>query len=119
MQVSPNNLRDAARQATWLPISGGLSYFWDVLPGTSTTAWRRGILGCRGGMRMETSTDELLAAKFPGIHKTWLRRISRKLKLLKQENGGNVEMTVRWKHGIPQWTQWNQRDICEMSPTQD
>ena len=68
---------------------------------------------------MDTSTDELLAAKFPGIRKSWLRKISDKLNLLKSENGGNVEMTVRWRRGVPQWTDWNQRDICELSPTQD
>lgn len=68
---------------------------------------------------MGPTTDELLAIKFPGIRKSWLRKISDKLNLLKNENGGNVEMTVRWRHGKPQWTDWVQRDICELSPTQD
>jgi len=65
------------------------------------------------------TTDELLAVKFPGIRKNWLRKVCDKLSTLKQENGGNVEMHVRWKHGKPVYTDWIQRDICEQSPAQD
>lgn len=67
----------------------------------------------------QLTTDEFLAIKFPGIKKSWLQRICSKLNVLKQENGGNVEMHVRWKQGVPQWTDWIQRDICEQSPAQD
>jgi len=68
---------------------------------------------------MGPTTDEFLAIKFPGIRKSWLQKISTKLNLLKAENGGNAEMTVRWRHGTSQWIDWNQRDICEQSPARD
>lgn len=57
------------------------------------------------------NTDEFLAIKFPGIRKSWLKRICERLKRLKQENGGNAEMTTHWSKGRDLWTDWKQRDI--------
>ncbi len=65
----------------------------------------------RGMSVSKMTTGEFLAIKFPGIPESWLKRVSRKLGLLKEENGGNVEMCTRWSNGTPQWTDWKQRDI--------
>jgi hypothetical protein len=68
---------------------------------------------------MNTSTDELLAIKFPGIRKSWLKRVSKKLMQLMGENGGNAELTTRFKNGRDCWDDWNARYLSELSPTQD
>jgi len=65
------------------------------------------------GKNENQSTDEFLAIRFPLIRKSWLERISRKLGLLKQENGGHAEMRVQWKHGTVHWTEWLTRDYSQ------
>lgn len=65
------------------------------------------------------TTEELIAVKFPHLKLSWLQKVNKKLGLVKKENGGNVEMQVRFGKGQPQWTEWKQRDICELSPSHD
>ena len=67
----------------------------------------------------KTTTDEFLALKFPGIRKSWLKRVSHKLMQLRNENGGNAELTTRFKNGRDCWDDWNARYLSELSPTQD
>ncbi len=64
-----------------------------------------------GKDKKKTETDEFLAVHFPGIRKSWLKRVSEKLTSLVQENGGNAEMHVRFNRGRIQWTDWSQRDL--------
>jgi hypothetical protein len=63
------------------------------------------------GKDKKTETGEWLALHFPGVPKSWLRRVSEKLALLIKENGGNAEMHVRFSRGRVQWTDWSQRDL--------
>lgn len=60
---------------------------------------------------MADDISQFLAAHFPHIPAAWLRRINDKLGRIKQENGGDVEMAVRWSRGKDQWTDWSQRDL--------
>lgn len=60
---------------------------------------------------MADDIGQLLAAHFPHIPRAWLKYVNDKLGKIKQENGGNVEMSVRWTGGEDQWTDWNQRDL--------
>lgn len=62
-------------------------------------------------MDQEQALLQILATRFPHIPLDWLERIDKKLGLFIQENGGNVEMRVRFNGGEDQWTDWSERDF--------
>jgi hypothetical protein len=60
-----------------------------------------------------SNTDEFLAIRFPNVRPAWLRRLNKLLGIFKGVNGGNVEITTRYRAGIDQWVDWNGRDLSD------
>jgi hypothetical protein len=53
-----------------------------------------------------SDTDRFLALHFPGIRKSWLKRISDKVVALRRDKK-DADMHVRWRRGRDQWTGWD------------
>lgn len=55
---------------------------------------------------MYKSTNELLAARFPNIDRSWLEMVDHTLDFLKQTSSGNGEMQTVWNGGVDGGTKW-------------
>jgi hypothetical protein len=66
-------------------------------------------------MESTGDTDKFLAVHFPHLRKSWLRKINDRLGLFKadKKNGGNIEISARFKNGRDEWTKWSGIDYSE------
>lgn len=61
---------------------------------------------------MYKNTDEVLALHFSNLPRPWLEKVNDKIGKLREENGGDVDMHVRWSKCRPKWMDWILREFC-------
>ncbi len=55
--------------------------------------------------------ETFLRTHFPHVPLEWLEYLEERLAYFSRRNGGNVEMSVRWRNGVAAWSDWTSRDI--------
>jgi hypothetical protein len=51
-------------------------------------------------------TGKFIALRYPHLDKQWLDSVNNGIAEFKKQNGGDVEMHVRWNKGRAKWTDW-------------
>jgi len=56
--------------------------------------------------------EQLLAARFPLFRLAFLEQMHDELADVVKKNGGNAEVTIRFKGGEDQWQDWDARQLA-------
>ena len=62
-------------------------------------------------MTTQEDIEAFMSTHFPYVPLDWLGEINDSLRIFTQKNGGNVEMTTRFKAGEDEWTDWKERRV--------